>query len=197
MTEEVRAATSADHAATAQTLARAFHDDPMICHLLRDEASRPQKMPRLFVLLLKLGQPLGGCDVTSGLEAAAIWRPPGHWHTPLWQYIVHLRDVHGIFGFRGFEVMQSMDIIEKVHPKAPHWYLQVIGTDPAAQGKGFGGRLMRRGLAVVDEAHAPAYLESSKEANIPIYQSFGFAVTGEIRIKDGPTVYAMWREPRV
>ena len=28
----------------------------------------------------------------------------------------------------------TMDRVEKVHPSKPHWYLQVIGTDPAKQG---------------------------------------------------------------
>jgi hypothetical protein len=32
--------------------------------------------------------------------------------------------------------------------------------------------------------------------NIPIYQSFGFEVTGEIRLPDGPTLWPMWRKAR-
>jgi hypothetical protein len=52
---------------------------------------------------------------------------------------------------------------------------------------------MRRQLAVADSKGMPAYLESSKENNIPIYQSFGFKVTGEIKLPEGPTLYPMWR----
>lgn len=182
--------------AAAQTLARAFHDDPLICHLLRNEAARPRKMPRLFTLLLRLGLPYGGCDVTSGYEAAAIWRPPGHWHMPLWQYLANAGELLGVFGAGALQVMQTMDLVEKHHPKLPHWYLQAIGTDTAKQGKGFGGIIMRHRLEAVDAAGLPAYLESSKDTNIPIYQSFGFELRGEIRIPDGPVLYPMWREPR-
>ena len=193
---ETRGAMAEDLEAIAATLARAFFDDPMIMHLIPDEARRAAKSPRLFGTLFKLALPFGACDVTPGCESATLWRPPGKWHMPFWQYLVHGPALLDVFGTNVTKVMATMDQVESVHPHAPHWYLQTIGTDPAAQGKGFGGRLMRRRLALVDEAHAPAYLESSKEANIPIYQSFGFAVTGEIRIPNGPTLYAMWREPR-
>jgi len=35
-----------------------------------------------------------------------------------------------------------------------------------------------------------------RESNIPIYASFGFEVTGEIKLPGGPTIYPMWRKPR-
>lgn len=190
-----RPATKSDSAAISETLAQAFHDDPMTCHLLADEAARPEKLPRLFALLFKLALPYGACDVTSGYEAAAIWRPPGHWHMPLWQYLTNAGALLGVFGAGTLKVIQTMDAVEKLHPKKPHWYLQAIGTAPDKQGKGYGGLVMRQRLARIDESGQPAYLESSKTANIPIYQSFGFALTGEIRIPNGPTLYPMWRKP--
>jgi GNAT superfamily N-acetyltransferase len=190
-----RAAVWNDAARISETLARAFTDDPLICFLLADESRRPAKMPRLFRLLFKLGLPYGACDVTGDYEAVALWRPPGKWHIPFHQYITNGREFVGLFGVTtGLRVMSIMDTIEKRHPKEPHYYLQAIGTDPAKQGKGYGGVVMRRQLAAADAAGLPAYLESSKETNIPIYQSFGFTVTGEIRLPDGPTLYPMWRK---
>jgi len=189
----VRIATGADAEPLSQTLARAFHDDPLMCHFLSDPASRPQKMPRIFKLLLKLGIGYGACQVTSGYEAATFWRPPNQWHVPFWQYITNGPELIGVFGANALRVMSTMDMVEKIHPKTPHWYLQVIGTDPAKQGKGFGSLIMRHQLATVDAQGMPAYLESSKESNIPIYKSFGFEVTGEIRIPNGPVLYPMWR----
>ncbi len=192
-----RAATWADADPLAATLARAFFDDPLICFILKNEATRQASMPRLFKLLFKLGLPHGACDVTTGYEAAALWRPPEAWEIPWWQYITNGAEFLGIFGFGGARhVTWVMDIIEKKHPHEPHWYLQAIGTDTAKQGKGFGGVVIRRGLAKADAAGMPAYLESSKETNIPIYQSFGFEVTGEINIPNGPTLWPMWRTAR-
>jgi ribosomal protein S18 acetylase RimI-like enzyme len=192
-----RAASAGDAEAAAATLARAFADDPLICFLLPDAASRPAKMPRLFALLFKLGLPHGCCDVTSDLGAVALWRPPGKWEIPFWQYITNGRDFLGVFGFGGARrVTAVMDVIERRHPHEPHWYLQAIGTDPAKQGKGYGGVVIRRQLAAADAAASPAYLESSKVSNIPIYQSFGFEVTGEIKLPNGPTLWPMWRKAR-
>jgi len=192
-----RPATWSDADAIADTLAKAFFDDPLICFLLKDEVARPAKMPKLFKLLFKLGLPHDACDVTSGYEAVALWRPPNAWHIPPLQYVTNgaaFIDVFGLGG--GLQVMGAMDTIEKRHPHEPHYYLQAIGADPAKQGKGFGGVVIRRHLAVADAAAMPCYLESSKDTNIPIYKSFGFEVTGEITLPGGPTIWPMWRGAR-
>jgi len=191
-----RLATSADVKPAAQMLGRAFHDDPLVQHLLVDESTRAAKLPTMFGLLFKLGLPFGACEVTNGYEAAALWRPPGKWHIPVWQYLSNGPAFLSIFGAGALRAMTIMDQIEKNHPREPHWYLQAIGTDPGKQGKGYASVLMRHQLSLVDGQLLPAYLESSKEKNIPIYASFGFELTGEIRIKNGPVIYPMWRKAR-
>ena len=192
---EARPATKADSAAMCEMLSRAFADDPMMCHLLQDETTRAAKLPRLFKLLLKLALPLGGCDTAEGHESGAIWRPPHHWEMPFWQYLTNGVEFLGLFGLGGaIHAIKVMDQVEKRHPKEPHWYLQVIGTDPDKQGMGFGSVAMRRHLAIADASGLPCYLESSKEKNLPIYASFGFELTEEIKLIGGPTLYAMWRK---
>lgn len=192
----VRVASAADSAALGETLARAFHDDPMMLHFLPKAEGRHAKLARVFKLLFKLGRAHGACYVTSHYESATLWRPPEEWHVPFWQYITNGPELLGIFGGNALNVMNTMDMVEKQHPKKPHWYLQVIGTDPAKQGKGFASLIMRDRLQAIDEAHMPAYLESSKASNIPIYRNFGFEVKGEIKVPNGPTLWPMWREAR-
>lgn len=177
-------------------MARAFRDDPFVSYLVPDHERRVRKLPDMFALLFALGRPFGGVDVTERVEAAAIWRPPNTWHIPFHQYLTNGPKLLGIFGPYTFRALQAMDRLEKRHPRAPHWYLQAIGTDPPHQGKGFGGILLRHRLSVVDAAGLPAYLEASRESNVPLYENFGFAVTGEIRMPDGPTLYPMWRPAR-
>jgi predicted N-acetyltransferase YhbS len=94
---------------------------------------------------------------------------------------------------RGMRVSETM---KKHHPEEPHWYLAVVGSDPDVRGGGFGQALMRSRLERCDAEGAPAYLESSKESNVPYYLRFGFQVTGELTIPDGgPTMWQMWRRP--
>jgi ribosomal protein S18 acetylase RimI-like enzyme len=193
---QARPAISADAKALGQSMARAFYDDPFVSYLVQGEGARKRHLARLFRLLFQLGKRYNSCDVTDGVEAAALWRPPNAWHVPYWQYVTNGATFLRVFGAGTMRVIAAMDQLERVHPQKPHWYLQSIGTDPAFQGKGYGGVLLRYRLERVDAARLPAYLESSKESNIPIYRSFGFEVTGEIRLPKGPTLYPMWRPAR-
>ncbi|HTK79796.1 MAG TPA: GNAT family N-acetyltransferase [Rhizomicrobium sp.] len=192
----VRKTETSDIEHVSQMLARAFSDDPLMLHLVRDEENRPAKLVRIFKMLHKLGLPHGSCFTTSGYECATLWRPPNEWHLPWWQYVINGPEMLGIFGVGALNVMNTMDIIEKVHPKEPHWYLQVIGTDPPKQGKGFASLAMRHRLGVADASGTPCYLESSKPTNIPVYRAFGFEVVREINLPNGPTLWPMWREPQ-
>lgn len=191
-----RTASGADRAGIATTMARAFLDDPFVSYLVPGHAARLRKLPSLFGLLFKLARPYGTCDVTDQIESVAVWRPPHHWHIPFWQYLTNGPRLLGIFGDNTLRALSAMDRLERRHPRERHWYLQAIGTDPQFQGRGFGGALLRHQLARINSAGLPAYLEASKEANVPLYANFGFVVTGEIKMPDGPTLYPMWRAAR-
>jgi hypothetical protein len=42
----------------------------------------------------------------------------------------------------------------------------------------------------------PAYLESSKEINVPLYERNGFKVTEQMTVPNGgPPIWLMWRDP--
>ena len=79
------------------------------------------------------------------------------------------------------------------HPSEPHWYLPLIGVDPAHQGDGHGNALMVYALAQCDRDHKPAYLESSNPRNIPFYQRHGFEPLGAIQVGSSPTLIPMLR----
>ena len=82
------------------------------------------------------------------------------------------------------------------HPKEPHWYLPLIGVDPRHQRRGHGAALLRHALARCDRDHAPAYLESSNPANVPLYERHGFAVLDTIQVGSSPPIFPMLRTAR-
>jgi len=82
------------------------------------------------------------------------------------------------------------------HPREPHWYLPLIGVEPARQGKGLGAALMQVALARCDAAGLPAYLESTNPRNRPLYERHGFGAVGEIRVGDCPPIVPMLRRAR-
>ncbi|MDP1821280.1 MAG: GNAT family N-acetyltransferase [Acidimicrobiales bacterium] len=88
-------------------------------------------------------------------------------------------------------------MMEKAHRRHPeHYYLSVLGTAPDRQGEGVGSALMAPVVARCDEEGIGAYLESSKEANIPFYRRHGFEVVEELQLPSGPGLWPMWRDPR-
>jgi ribosomal protein S18 acetylase RimI-like enzyme len=84
----------------------------------------------------------------------------------------------------------------KHHLREEHCYLYAIGVDPARQGQGVASALLRSRLARCDADAMPAYLESTKSGNVPLYEHFGFEVTGTLNPPKGaPPLTAMWRYP--
>jgi len=50
---------------------------------------------------------------------------------------------------------------------------------------------------VPNDTRTPAYLESSNEKNLTLYQRHGFRIVEEIKaLGSGPSIYRMWRDPQ-
>jgi len=86
--------------------------------------------------------------------------------------------------------------MQKFHPTEPHWYLPMIGVDPAHQGAGVGSALMSEALKAVDRDGLIAYLESSNHKNVSLYERHGFEIIGEIQSGSSPVVRPMLRRAR-
>lgn len=93
------------------------------------------------------------------------------------------------------DAMRVFEAMGSYHPDEPHWYLPLIGVDPAKQGRGHGAALMQFAAERADRERLPAYLESSNPRNIPLYQRFGFEILGTIQIGNSPPVTPMLRAP--
>jgi GNAT superfamily N-acetyltransferase len=193
-TPAIRKAAPGDVAALAGALARAFDDDPVMGWLFPDPAGRRTTLPKFFTVhLTKIVMPHGEVYTTGDVGGGALWEPPGKWRLGAWGQVRMLPDFIRLFGRRLPLASRGLNLVEAHHPRELHWYLAVLGTEPARQGQGIGSAVMAPILERCDREGLPAYLESSKESNIAFYGRHGFEVTGEIRLPDGPPVWPMWR----
>jgi GNAT superfamily N-acetyltransferase len=195
---ELRRATPADVPALARMLARAFLDDPVATWAWRPDHLREKAFERFQ--LVRLRQLLADDEVwtTADLSAAALWAPPRRWRIT-WRDTAQFGRafVHPRLLARLPLVAYGWHRLELEHPLRPaHWYLAVLGTEPAAQGRGLGSAVLGPVLEQCDRDGVGAYLESSKERNIDFYARHGFRVTDELRVLRGPPMWGMWRDPR-
>ena len=76
------------------------------------------------------------------------------------------------------------------------WYLYNLSIKKDAQGKGIASKLMRPMLQFCDDERMVAYLETNKEANVGLYQHYGFELKKQELIPSTPVMhYAMVRKP--
>ena len=197
-TPAVRPAIPADLDGMAEALMLSFHDDPVMQWLFGAEPPRPMRYTRpFFTIEGRRHLQHESVYTMDGHPGAAYWDPPGHWKSSFMS-VLHLVPVmlRGT-GPRTVKALQGLGRMEKAHGQHPeHYYLAVLGTRPDEQGKGIGSALMAPVLATCDADGVGAYLESSKESNIPFYRRHGFEVTGEVTFPSGPTIWPMWRDPQ-
>jgi GNAT superfamily N-acetyltransferase len=184
----------------ADVLTRTFLDDPVIVWFFPDESERVRRVRRFFrEIVLGAGlSPTTEVTTTEDRGAVAVWAPPDQWRVSLGRQLRLLPRYVAIASIRWAPSrLLAFNHIESHHPKEPpHWYLPTLGTDPDRQGHGLGSALLTERLDRCDAQGLPAYLESSKERNVPFYERHGFAVTETFDLPDGPRLWLMWRDPR-
>ncbi len=193
---EVRSLSVGEHQLIGRIIGDSFSDDPINLWVF----GSADPLAKFYELEAKK------CYLESGFgwvmddhSGGALWLPPGVSNNiSLWKSldIAALMFRNGGFGsmIRGMKVGETL---HTKHPREPHYYLHAIGAIQTRQGKGVGGRLMEASLQRVDADSMPAYLESSKERNIPFYRRYGFEVIEEISPAEGcPPMWLMWREAK-
>jgi GNAT superfamily N-acetyltransferase len=198
--QAVRVACRDEAALLGEVLADAFAEDPVFAWLIPPQSRGRDNCLRTFFTsmsrsYLRRGKP---CYLTGDASAAALWAPPGAWAMPLSQVILEAAPSGLAFRRRLLRALRTQLQIERLHARqlAPHWYLGYLGTRRDQQGHGLGTQMLREVLAGLDTDGVPAYLESSNERNLPLYERNGFRVVGELQaLGRGPTIWRMWREP--
>jgi len=199
--QAVRAARRDESALLGEVLADAFAEDPVFAWLIPPHLpGRDNRMRTFFTSMsrayLRRGKP---CYLSGDASAAALWATPGAWAMPLSQVVLEAVPSGLAFRRRLLRALRTQQQIERLHAgqSRPHWYLGYLGTRRDRQGQGLGTQMLREVLAGLDTDGVPAYLESSNEHNLPLYERNGFRVVGELpALGHGPTIWRMWREPQ-
>jgi ribosomal protein S18 acetylase RimI-like enzyme len=198
---KTRVATEADLPAIGEALALAFEDDPLWGWAF-ESASRERKLESLatvFGFFAGAALGFGWVRVTDGVEAVALWIPPGSPEmTPADEERMPGVIADACEPEPARRVKEMLDAFERNHPhEPPHYYLSLLATHPDHAGKKLGVGLVADCLAEIDAADPPAaaFLESSNPKNVARYERLGFRPTHEAELVDGLTGTQMWRGP--
>jgi GNAT superfamily N-acetyltransferase len=195
----IRTATAADRQQLATALASAFSEDPLFGWMVGPKAPLEARMHVFFDVFLKqnLRRPEHLVFISEDGTGGAIWQPVDKWKVPPADLMRAFPAIVRAFRGRVPAMMGALNAIERQHPKEPHYYLEVLGTQKDRQSTGIGSAVMTAMLERCDEEGLPAYLESSNPKNIPFYARHGFEVREEVSCgKGAPVATTMWREPR-
>ncbi|HEX2258029.1 MAG TPA: GNAT family N-acetyltransferase [Afifellaceae bacterium] len=172
------------------TLTLAFAADPPCRWMFPDPAQYLRDFPAF-------ARAFGGAALAAGTArasdgAAALWLAPGAEPDEEALVAVVEERVEDRLRSEAFAVFAEMG---RLHPQEPHWYLPLIGVEPALQGRGLGAALIRPVLEQCDAAGLPAYLEASSPRNRPLYERLGFERGATIAGGGCPPIAAMLRRP--
>lgn len=180
-----------------RTLANAFQDDPALSWIVQDPVKRANMLPGFFKVMAQQSQRHGEILASPDAKAASLWYPPGEVRDGV---IASTYDnLRLLAGFRlslprGLKVAEEM---YKRHPSPqPYSYLRYVGVAPEAQGKGWGGAIVRAGIARAAEQGQGVLLETATPDNVTIYTRLGFEIIEEWKVPGannsrGPNFWTM------
>jgi GNAT superfamily N-acetyltransferase len=182
-------------------LARAFDDDPVFRYLYPARRRRRLAAGGLLAATVRDAMPFE--QVWAAFDdgrviGVAAWLPDGAFQQSALRQARQLAGASAAFLTPATvaEGLRYIGCMHRLHPHDAHWYLAVLGVEPAWQGRGVGARLLTDTLKRLDGEGVPAYLETSKESNVAWYARRRFVTRAETRpARRGPPIWTMWREP--
>ena len=188
-------ATEDQLAGIGDMLGRAFFADPLYTYIYPDGDERRNRLSYDFAFLTRYGHRFGIVIVTPERTGCAIWLPPGE------TAFLPERAAQVSIPFAtpplsdGAQARWDTFIgtIEPMHHQLmpdPHWYLVVVGVEPAHQGQGIGSAVLAPIVAQANHVHQPCYLETLQAKNLSFYKKHGFAVVNEVDLPEaGPRIW--------
>jgi GNAT superfamily N-acetyltransferase len=186
-------AAPADRGLVADVITRAFATDPPSRWLYPADDQYWRCFPRFVEAFGGRAIDCGTAELAGDGAAAALWLPPGAHPDDDALGALLEESVDPALLPTAFALFEQM---AGYHPAGPHWYLPLIGVDPANQGHGYGSLLLEHAVARADRDRLPAYLESTSPRSVQLYRRHGFEVVAEIRVGSAPPIFPMVRRAR-
>lgn len=182
-----------DPALVARTLAAAFQDDPAFSWIIPDPPKRRAILPRFFAVMAEQSWRHGEVLASEDRGAASLWYPAGEVRDGV---LTSLKDNLRLLAQFGRALPRGLMVAEELHKRHPNpqpfCYLRYVGVAPSAQGKGWGGAVIRAGIARALAQGQGVLLETATQSNVAIYTRLGFEVREEWRVPgDGPRFWTM------
>lgn len=186
-------------------LARAFFPDPLFGFFMPEKRREYSMLPDVFHAFLSDAGPFERtwaatlpAEHDGRVVGTAVWVPPGGMPRPFRrELMMQLRLGRLLLKGSNLSIgLKLLAAVDKVHPTEPHWYLALLGTDPAMQGRGVGSAVLAPAIAQADAEGVSCYLETQKEENLPFYARHGFEVLHVVSVPGSPTVWGMYRPAR-
>ena len=175
------------------TIMLAFAEDPTVRWCWPDPQQYVEVMPGFVRAFAGASFAQQSAMQTADFAGAALWLPPGsHPDEEAMGAIMEQTISPRIID----DMMQLLERAAALHPEEPHWYLPLIGVDPAHRGNGHGVALLAHTLQQCDREGTAAYLESSSPRNISLYLRHGFEILDTIQVGSSPQFTPMLRKPR-
>jgi GNAT superfamily N-acetyltransferase len=195
---------SAELREAAALAVRAFGEDPFFRFVMPDQNMRQRGLYLVHRSVMAHAGPGAHLrtvrTANDRIVGVALWLPTGRYPQSL---LTQLSQVSGTLRAfirrpetmrRGYAYVKAAVIS---HPKDPHWYLQLLMTEPAEQRHGVGTALMNEALPHVDAEGVGSSLETQNADNIAYYARFGYGLRTTLQpLAEGPALYSLWRPAR-
>ena len=193
---KITTASPSDVDQAVSCLATAFAQDPITGFLLQTGQGYRERVTQFFSLLMRarieLKMPVFVARGAHGIDGATMG-----YSTVRPEWPVGLTEEWDRFEKAIPGMTDRMAIYDEVaarfKPAAPHYYLGVIGTDPASQGSGIGTQLLKSFCedSASDPLSSGVYLETAQASNLGFYGRAGFTETGRGNLGDA-TLWCMY-----
>jgi GNAT superfamily N-acetyltransferase len=183
-------------------LTRAFIDEPIFVAACRDRAVRQRLCPPLFSTNIRHACRFGEAWATGAepgaMQGVLYWitMPEGDLgpeRAEEFGYSAIFTDWGG--ALERVVTLEEAGIAAITDLPASWRYLEMIGVEPATQGRGLGTALLRKAVADAEMAGVPLALVTDRSANVPLYQRVGFVLMAHGIAEDTGVAWWAFRTP--